>query len=102
MIATVKIAIAALSIVTALSAAACVASPTSATTSAPFSQTDVAIGTGAGPTAAGNNLTVSYTGWLFDSSQPNSQGAQFDASAAFTFALGTGNVIAGWDQGLVG
>ena len=108
MIATVKLAaIAARTIVIALwtlsslSSAACVGSPTAATTSAPFSQTDVTIGTGTAA-AAGNTLVVTYTGWLFDSSQPSSQGAQFDTSSNFSFVLGKGQVIDGWDQGLVG
>src|SRR5438552_13987191 len=102
MIATVKIAaLAALPLVVALSSAACVGSPTAATTSAPFSQTDVTVGTGTAA-ASGNTLAVTYTGWLFDSSQPSSQGAQFDTSSNFSFVLGKGTVIAGWDQGLLG
>ena len=107
MIATVKIAALALPIVVALStlstlsSAACVGSPTTATTSAPFSQTDVTIGTGAAA-VSGNTLAVTYTGWLFDSSQPSSQGAQFDTSNNYSFVLGNGTVIPGWDQGLLG
>ena len=87
----------------ALSDAACAtAPPTSASTGAPFSQTDLIVGTGAAATS-GNLLGVTYTGWLFDSTQPSSQGAQFDASTStFSFTLGSGQVIQGWDQGLVG
>ncbi|MGI8558189.1 MAG: FKBP-type peptidyl-prolyl cis-trans isomerase [Solirubrobacteraceae bacterium] len=49
----------------------------------------------------GQSLTVEYVGVLFKS------GKQFDASwdrakAPFTFALGQGGVIPGWDQGLLG
>jgi peptidylprolyl isomerase len=43
-------------------------------------------------------LTVEYTGWLSD-------GAMFDTSRGrepFTFQLSKGNVIAGWDEGLLG
>lgn len=71
------------------------------TTSAPYSQTDLVVGTGAvaGP---GNVLTVAYTGWLHDSSRPDAKGAQFDSSTAFQFRLGTGAVIRGWDQGVSG
>ncbi len=104
MIVTVKLAdIAALPIVVALStlSSACIGSPTAATTSAPFSQTDITIGTGLAA-ANGNTLAVTYTGWLFDSSQPSSQGAQFDTSNNYSFVLGNGTVIAGWDQGLLG
>jgi FKBP-type peptidyl-prolyl cis-trans isomerase FkpA len=84
-----------------LAAAACSPSAPTITTSAPFSQTDLIVGTGT-TAASGNTLTVSYTGWLFDSAQPNGEGAQFDTSPGYSFALGQGAVIAGWDQGLVG
>ena len=91
------------SVVIAFAAAGIGCSPTAptVTTAAPFSQSDIVVGGGA-VAANGNTLTVGYTGWLFDSAQPNAQGAQFDSSAAFSFALGQGQVIAGWDQGLVG
>lgn len=49
---------------------------------------------------AGDSLTVNYAGVAF------STGAEFDASwnsgQPFTFDLGAGNVIPGWDEGLVG
>jgi FKBP-type peptidyl-prolyl cis-trans isomerase FkpA len=45
---------------------------------------------------------VAYTGWLHDSSRPDAKGAQFDSSPNFAFRLGTGAVIRGWDQGVVG
>ena len=81
----------------------CTASPTSPSNSAPFSQTDLVVGQGQAA-ASGNTLTVNYTGWLYDASQPGQKGAQFDASGAtpFTFTLGTGEVIQGWDQGIAG
>jgi FKBP-type peptidyl-prolyl cis-trans isomerase FkpA len=88
----------------AVSAARCSPSPTSASTSAPYSQTDLVPGAGA-TAASGNTLGVNYTGWLYDASQPQQQGAQFDASTPgtpFSFKLGSGQVIAGWEQGLVG
>jgi FKBP-type peptidyl-prolyl cis-trans isomerase len=76
--------------------------PTTApTTSAPYSQTDLAVGTGASANP-GSLVTVAYTGWLHDSSRPENKGSQFDSNAAYTFRLGVGSVIRGWDQGVVG
>ncbi len=69
--------------------------------SAPFSMTDLREGTGASATQ-GRTVMVSYTGWLYDPTKPESKGAQFDSSTNFSFQLGVGRVIAGWDQGVVG
>ena len=66
--------------------------------------TNPVVGTGTAA-AAGDTLTVTYTGWLYDASKPGNKGTQFDASlpgAGFPFVLGVGQVILGWDQGLVG
>ena len=62
------------------------------------------MGTGAAATA-GHLISVDYTGWLYDSSKVDFKGAQFDTSTGrgpFAFVLGAGQVIPGWDQGLVG
>ncbi len=79
--------------------------PAGPSTRAPFTQTDLRVGTGA-DAAPGNALTVNYTGWLYDGSKPDSKGVQFDTSEgreeAFIFTLGAGQVINGWDLGLVG
>ena len=58
---------------------------------------DLTIGTGA-VAASGDTLTVNYTGSL-------TNGTVFDTSvgrAPFSFRLGAGQVIQGWDQGLIG
>jgi len=55
---------------------------------------------GTGPVAAaGQTVEVHYTGWLTD-------GKKFDSSVGsgkpFTFTLGAGDVIKGWDEGVAG
>jgi FKBP-type peptidyl-prolyl cis-trans isomerase FkpA len=71
---------------------------TSVTTPTGLIYTDLASGTGA-IARTGAAVTVHYTGWLTD-------GTQFDSSVAraepFSFALGRGEVIAGWDEGVAG
>jgi FKBP-type peptidyl-prolyl cis-trans isomerase FkpA len=55
--------------------------------------------------AAGNTVTVHYSGWLYAPDAPKQRGTQFDSSVGgtpFTFKLGAGNVIKGWDQGVAG
>jgi FKBP-type peptidyl-prolyl cis-trans isomerase FkpA len=85
-------------------ASGCVEAPASPTTSAPFTQTDIRIGTG-DAAASGQVLQVDYTGWLYDASRPDQKGLQFDSSIGktpFTFTLGGSEVIKGWDAGVVG
>jgi FKBP-type peptidyl-prolyl cis-trans isomerase FkpA len=62
---------------------------------------DLALGTGA-VANAGTRITVSYSGFLYDPNGVENKGRQFDSSSAFTFTLGAGTVIKGWDQGLSG
>jgi len=71
-----------------------------AVASAPFTKTDLREGTGATATA-GRTVMVSYTGWLYDPTRAESKGMQFDTSSNFSFQLGAGRVIPGWDQGVV-
>ena len=62
--------------------------------------------TGTGEEAlGGSTVQVHYTGWLLDRQAPALHGRQFDSSKGkqpISFVLGTGRVIKGWDQGLVG
>jgi len=66
---------------------------------------DVKQGSGAEATA-GKPVVVHYTGWLYDTSKPDSHGAKFDSSRdrsePFGFTLGAGRVIKGWDEGVAG
>ena len=55
---------------------------------------DKVVGTGTAATA-GRTITVTYTGWLVN-------GTKFGSGTLDPFALGTGFVIPGWDQGIVG
>ncbi len=66
--------------------------------------TDTRVGTGTEATN-GRTLTVNYTGWLYDQNAAGNKGLQFDSSVGrqpFSFQLGAGRVISGWDQGFVG
>ena len=59
---------------------------------------------GSGDTAAaGQHVSVHYTGWLYENDQI---GRKFDSSKdrgePFEFPLGAGHVIRGWDEGVVG
>src|SRR5436190_16297925 len=85
--------------------AGCSSSPAAPTPAAvPFSSTDLIVGTGAEATN-GKALTVHYTLWLYSESAADHKGTQVQTSvggAPFVFVLGSGQVIAGWDQGVPG
>merc|ERR1712216_808114 len=55
---------------------------------------------------AGDKLTMDYTGIISKESKTGVKGKKFDSSldrgVPFSFMLGQGQVIKGWDQGLVG
>jgi FKBP-type peptidyl-prolyl cis-trans isomerase FkpA len=62
---------------------------------------------GTGATVGGGQMAVvQYTGWLYEAGAADHKGKQFDSSRdrkeAFKFPVGTGSVIKGWDQGVVG
>ena len=79
-----------------MAAAAKAASMT--TTPSGLSYTDLVVGKGAQP-KPGQSVTVHYTGTLTD-------GSKFDSSRdrdePFTFTIGQGQVIKGWDEGVAG
>lgn len=70
------------------------------TTSTGLRYTDEVVGTGPSP-RAGQSVSVHYTGWLDESGK---KGKKFDSSRdrgqPFSFPLGQGQVIAGWDEGV--
>jgi FKBP-type peptidyl-prolyl cis-trans isomerase FkpA len=71
---------------------------------APFSSTDLVVGTGA-EAVNGKRLTVNYTVWLYTDTTADHKGTQYQTTVGgtpFSFVLGTGQVIRGWEQGLVG
>jgi FKBP-type peptidyl-prolyl cis-trans isomerase FkpA len=73
--------------------------------SSELTKIDVKTGTGKEATP-GKMVRVHYTGWLFDKSAADNKGKKFDSSrdrsGNFTFPLGVGRVIKGWDQGVQG
>jgi FKBP-type peptidyl-prolyl cis-trans isomerase len=82
-------------------------SPPPSPPSAPRPLEIVELSAGAGtPIGAGQTAVVEYTGWLFDSAAAGHKGRVFDSSrtsgAPFRFTLGAGQVIKGWDQGVLG
>lgn len=72
------------------------------TTASGLKYLDVEPGEGASP-ARGQRCTMHYTGWLW---VDEAKGAKFDSSVdrrePFTFVLGVGQVIKGWDEGVAG
>ena len=80
-------------------AAAAVAPPTE------LQKTDIQKGTGEG-ISQGQVAVVHYTGWLYDPTAEAQKGAKFDSSRdhgqPFSFTIGHGDVIKGWDEGVQG
>ena len=87
-----------------LGAAGCIQAPASPTKTPPYTKIDLKVGAG-DEAVLGSVITVNYTGWLYDPAKPENKGGMFDTSlgrATFTFTLGVGTVIQGWDEGIVG
>jgi FKBP-type peptidyl-prolyl cis-trans isomerase FkpA len=67
--------------------------------------TDAAVGNGA-EAVPNRMVAVHYTGWLYDPTMEGNKGTRFDSSRdrneSFTFQLGAGQVIRGWDEGVAG
>lgn len=59
---------------------------------------DVQVGTGSA-VKSGDNIEVNYTGTFLDGKKFDSS---YDRGQTFSFKVGVGEVIAGWDQGILG
>lgn len=68
------------------------------TTNSGLQYKDVTLGTGT-EAQTGNTVFVHYTGWLTDGTKFDSS---LDRGQPFSFPLGEGRVIAGWDEGVTG
>ena len=96
-----------LSLLALIVMAACTAAPPAQATGQvdKLAIIDAKVGTGA-EAQAGMKVTVQYTGWLYDDSVKSKHGTQFDSSydsgMPFSFVLGAGDVIEGWDHGVAG
>jgi FKBP-type peptidyl-prolyl cis-trans isomerase FkpA len=67
-----------------------------------FTTTDLTVGTGA-TAVVGSRATTTYAGWLYDSGKPAGKGTQFDPGPGpLTFVIGSGTLIKGFEQGVVG
>ena len=73
--------------------------PTAPSRNVPFSTLDLRVGTGA-EAATGRNVTINYSGWVYDPAGTDNKGSRFDAGS-FSITL-PGNVIPGFSQGIVG
>jgi len=66
---------------------------------------DTKVGTGE-EAEIGKTVNVHYSGWLYDETAPDKKGRKFDSSydrkEHFSFMLGAGRVIKGWDKGVLG
>jgi FKBP-type peptidyl-prolyl cis-trans isomerase len=79
-------------------APASTANSTNQGSSMELQKTDEVVGTGA-EAVTGKNVTVNYIGTLTNGTKFDSS---FDRNQPFSFQLGGGQVIKGWDQGVVG
>jgi peptidylprolyl isomerase len=74
-----------------------VSGPAEVTTPSGLKYTDLVVGTGPSP-QPGQTVTVQYTGTLTDGTKFDSS---YDHGQPYSFAIGRGSVIKGWDEGLM-
>jgi hypothetical protein len=73
-------------------------STSAVTTASGLTYEDLQVGNGA-TVKTGDTVTVNYTGWLQDGTKFDSS---IDSGQTFDFTIGAGNVIVGWDEGVIG
>lgn len=97
-LAALAVAVVAITSVAAVSPAMAAGEET--TTASGLKIADTVVGTGAAP-KTGQTCVMHYTGWLYEDGK---KGTKFDSSVdrgePFEFAIGTGQVIGGWDEGV--
>ena len=95
----------------AVSALGCAHAQQPATTSCALPPKDLVVedvepGKGDDAVAVRSGILVHYTGWLYDGCAKDLKGEQFDTSQGrsvpFSFLVGVGKVIKGWDEGVLG
>jgi FKBP-type peptidyl-prolyl cis-trans isomerase FkpA len=86
---------------------------TPTTTEPAFTKTDTSVpqvGSNSLTATNGDLVSVQYTLWLYDANAADKKGQKIESSynpdgtpgTPYTFTLGAGKVIVGWDQGIVG
>lgn len=82
-----------------------VTNPAHAADDPQFQKIDTKVGSGE-EAEIGKTVNVHYTGWLYDEAAADKKGKKFDSSLDrkehFSFMLGAGRVIKGWDKGVQG
>ncbi|WPH01567.1 Hypothetical protein R9X50_00441400 [Acrodontium crateriforme] len=64
----------------------------------------ISAGNGVDKPQKGDTITMEYTGTLYDANAPDNKGKQFDSSVGrgdFSTKIGVGQVIRGWDEGVL-
>merc|ERR1712080_782429 len=67
-------------------------------------KTQISAGNGVDKPKAGDQITMEYTGNLYDANAPGGKGKQFDSSVGrgdFMTKIGVGQLIKGWDEGII-
>jgi len=96
----------AVAVIIAIAPLGCAKNPFSPSqnTGQPFSIVEVTLGTGT-QVAPLSTVVVDYAGYLYDASKPDNEGLLFDTSLSsqpITFVVGAGQVIPGFEQGVLG